>query len=46
MENCQNCNQTTENCECHVKEDIQNKFTKFVKNAIEHKEDELINELF
>lgn len=45
MENCQNCNQTTENCECHVKEDIQNKFTKFVDDAIEHKEDELINEL-
>ena len=31
--------QTTENCECHVKEDIQRlKFTKFVDDAIEHKE--------
>ena len=45
MENCQNCNQTTENCECHVKEDIQNKFTEFIDDAIEHKEDELINKL-
>lgn len=45
MENCQDCNQTTENCECHVKEDIHENYKNFIKNAIEHKEDELIDEL-
>ena len=45
MENCQNCNQTIENCECHIEEDIHENYKDFIKNAIEHKEDDLIDEL-